>query len=95
MRKTPTATLVEVKPETFLGRGVRLSPVSTKNTKKGPALSNLGAGLFLPVSLTLKFLRAAWWPTFFPGFAIFLVVMSLNFSGDWLRDRLDPRLRQL
>ncbi len=40
-------------------------------------------------------LRAAWWPTVFPGVAIFLVVMSLNFTGDWLRDRLDPRLRQL
>ena len=40
-------------------------------------------------------LRAAWWPTVFPGLAIFLVVMSLNFTGDWLRDRLDPRLRQL
>ena len=40
-------------------------------------------------------LRAAWWPTVFPGAAIFLVVMSLNFTGDWLRDHLDPRLRQL
>ncbi len=26
---------------------------------------------------------------------IFLTVMSLNFLGDWLRDRLDPRLRQI
>ena len=30
-----------------------------------------------------------------PGLAIFLTVMSLNFVGGWLRDRLDPRLRQL
>lgn len=30
-----------------------------------------------------------------PGIAIFLTVMSFNFIGDWLRDRLDPRLRQL
>jgi len=30
-----------------------------------------------------------------PGGAIFLVVLSLNFLGDWLRDRLDPRLRQV
>jgi ABC-type dipeptide/oligopeptide/nickel transport system permease subunit len=30
-----------------------------------------------------------------PAGAIFLVVMSLNFLGDWLRDRLDPRLRQV
>ena len=24
-----------------------------------------------------------------------LTVMSLNLSGDWLRDKLDPRLRQI
>ncbi len=33
--------------------------------------------------------------TLVPGFAIFLVVLSMNFFGDWLRDRLDPRLRQV
>ena len=30
-----------------------------------------------------------------PGIAIFLLVLSLNFLGDWLRDRWDPKLRQL
>jgi ABC-type dipeptide/oligopeptide/nickel transport system permease subunit len=30
-----------------------------------------------------------------PGGAIFLTVVALNFLGDWLRDRLDPRLRQV
>ncbi len=30
-----------------------------------------------------------------PGGAIFFVVLALNFLGDWLRDKLDPRLRQL
>lgn len=30
-----------------------------------------------------------------PSAAIFFVVLSLNFLGDWLRDRLDPRLRQI
>ena len=30
-----------------------------------------------------------------PGGAIFFVVLALNFLGDWLRDRLDPRLRQV
>jgi len=30
-----------------------------------------------------------------PSAAIFAVVISLNFLGDWLRDRLDPRLRQI
>lgn len=36
----------------------------------------------------------AWWVSFFPGMAILLVVLSLNLLGDWLRDYLDPRLRQ-
>jgi len=31
----------------------------------------------------------------FPGLAIMLTVMSLNLFGDWLRDKLDPRLRQM
>jgi len=30
-----------------------------------------------------------------PGIAITLMVLSVNLFGDWLRDRLDPRLRQL
>jgi peptide/nickel transport system permease protein len=66
------------------------------------ALSFLGAGVPSPtptwgsmVSEGRGYLSTAWWPTVFPGVAIFLVVMSLNFTGDWLRDRLDPRLRQL
>ena len=29
----------------------------------------------------------------FPGVAIMLVVLSLNFIGDGLRDALDPHLR--
>ncbi len=37
----------------------------------------------------------AWWMATMPGFAILFTVMSLNLFGDWLRDKLDPRLRQL
>ena len=66
------------------------------------ALSFLGAGVPSPtptwgamVQEGRNYLSTAWWPTVFPGVAIFLTVMSLNFTGDWLRDRLDPRLRQL
>ncbi len=36
-----------------------------------------------------------WWMSIVPGLFLFLTVMSLNFLGDWLRDRLDPRLRQI
>ena len=36
----------------------------------------------------------AWWISLFPGLAILLVVLSLNLLGDWLRDFLDPKMRQ-
>lgn len=41
------------------------------------------------------FLDDGLWISLFPGLALFLVVMSFNFTGDWLRDRWDPRLRQI
>ncbi len=65
-------------------------------------LSFLGVGIPAPtpawglmVSEGREYLTTAWWSSFFPGAAIFLVVMSLNFVGDWIRDFTDPRLRQL
>ena len=36
-----------------------------------------------------------WWVSLFPGLAIMLVVLSMNLLGDWLRDRLDPKQRQV
>jgi peptide/nickel transport system permease protein len=38
---------------------------------------------------------SAWWLAFFPGIAIMLVVLSMNLLGDWLRDKFDPRQRQV
>jgi peptide/nickel transport system permease protein len=65
-------------------------------------LSYLGAGIPPPtpawgamVADGRDYLGSAWWIAFFPGMAIFLTVLALNFLGDWLRDRLDPRLRQI
>ena len=36
-----------------------------------------------------------WWISLFPGIAITLVSLSLNLLGDWLRDLLDPKLRNI
>ncbi|MCI0788499.1 MAG: ABC transporter permease subunit [Chloroflexi bacterium] len=65
-------------------------------------LSFLGAGVPPPtaawgsmVSDGRDRLAGFWWIATFPGLAIMLTVMSLNLFGDWLRDKLDPRLRQL
>ena len=40
-------------------------------------------------------LASAWWISLFPGIAIAFTVLAFNMLGDWLRDRLDPRLRGL
>ena len=65
-------------------------------------LSYLGAGIpaNIPswgrmISDGREYLSTAWWTSVFPGVGLFLTVMSMNFIGDWLRDRLDPRLRQI
>ena len=66
------------------------------------SLSFLGAGIPPPtptwgsmVSDGRDLFNRAWWISFFPGVAIALVVLAANFLGDWIRDRLDPKLRQL
>jgi len=41
------------------------------------------------------YLLISWWTATLPGLAIMLVVLSLNLLGDWVRDRLDPRLRRI
>jgi peptide/nickel transport system permease protein len=35
------------------------------------------------------------WVAAFPGFAMGLTLLAMNMFGDWLRDKLDPRLRQV
>jgi peptide/nickel transport system permease protein len=65
-------------------------------------LSFLGAGVPPPtptwgqmVSNGRAYIETAWWISLFPGLAIAAVVLAFNLLGDWLRDHLDPRLRQL
>ncbi len=38
-------------------------------------------------------LNRAWWVSLFPGLAILLTTLSINFVGDGLRIALDPRVR--
>ena len=40
-------------------------------------------------------IKTGWWVSLFPGLAIALTVLSVNLLGDWLRDKLDPKLRQV
>jgi peptide/nickel transport system permease protein len=66
------------------------------------ALSFLGVGLPPPtpswgvmVADGRGLIEQAWWISILPGIAILVTVLSLNILGDWVRDRLDPKLRQV
>ena len=63
------------------------------------SLSFLGVGIPPPtpawglmVADGRNLVATAWWISTFPGLAILLVTLSINLLGDWLRDRLDPKL---
>ena len=66
------------------------------------SLSFLGAGVPPPtaawgsmVASGRDYIVSAWWVSAIPGIAIMLLVIAFNMLGDWLRDRLDPKLRQV
>jgi peptide/nickel transport system permease protein len=66
------------------------------------ALSFLGVGIPPPtpswgvmVADGRGLIEQAWWVSILPGVAILVTVLSLNILGDWVRDRLDPKLRQV
>lgn len=61
----------------FLGLGIQ------------PPLTSLGQML----GAGRKHLLLAWWIAVLPGSVIFLSTLSISIFGDWLRDRLDPTLR--
>ena len=66
------------------------------------SLSFLGLGLpvgepawGIMVSEGKAVILDVWWLSLLPGLAITGVVLAFNYTGDWLRDALDPKLRRL
>jgi peptide/nickel transport system permease protein len=66
------------------------------------ALSFLGAGLPRPtpawglmIADGRELIVTAWWVSMLPGLAIMFTALALNLLGDWLRDHLDPKLRNV
>jgi len=64
---------------TFLGLGVQ------------PTIPSWGSML----ADARDYLAVAWWMGIFPGLALMLTVLTINLLGDWLRDYLDPTLRNI
>jgi peptide/nickel transport system permease protein len=61
----------------FLGLGVRPPTATWGNMLEG----------------AYSYIETAYWMWLFPGLLIVLIVLSINFVGDGLRDALDPRSR--
>jgi ABC-type dipeptide/oligopeptide/nickel transport system permease subunit len=64
------------------------------------ALSFLGLGVQPPtptwgsmISLNRAYINSAPWTVIFPGLAISITVISFNILGDFVRDKLDPRMQ--
>ena len=65
-------------------------------------LSFLGLGVQSPemswgLMLTdaRPYMQRAWWTITLPGVAIMITCLAANIFGDWMRDTLDPKRRQL
>ena len=65
-------------------------------------LSFLGCGIPPPnpswgviIAEGRNYIEEAWWICVFPGIGIGLTCLSMNMIGDWIRDKLDPKLRQV
>ena len=66
----------------------------------GLSFLGLGVGLTRPTWGSMladgrAYVSTAWWLATIPGLAIMITVLSINLIGDWLRDALDPQLRNI
>lgn len=69
--------IVQESTLSFLGIGVPLTM---------PSL-----GMMISSGYTFLF-AGVWWPVFFPGLVLTLLILSVNIFGDWLRQELNPRM---
>jgi peptide/nickel transport system permease protein/oligopeptide transport system permease protein len=78
---TIPAVMLDESFMSFLGVGVP-APLASWGTLVSDA-----ASLINPI-------RSYWWLLVFPGMAMTLTLLALNFLGDGLRDALDPRVKK-
>lgn len=86
-----------ISPVTVIGTAIFGGALLTES-----ALSFLGLGVPPPaptwgglLSDATLYMSTAPWLSVFPGLAISITLLGVNLFGDALRDRLDPRMRQL
>lgn len=96
----PTIVLRHVVPNVLTPVIVLATATVANNIVVEASLTFLGLGVqaTLPswgsmLADARDYLAVAWWMGIFPGLALMLTVLAINLLGDWLRDYLDPRLR--
>jgi peptide/nickel transport system permease protein len=96
---TPRIILVHILPNVLTPAVVVATLELARVIVLEAGLSFLGLGVQPPfpswgrmLAEGRTYIASAWWIITFPGLALMLTVLAVNLLGDWLRDRLDPRL---
>lgn len=93
--------LVHILPNVLSQVLILLTLEVARMTLMEASLSYLGLGVPPPtpswgrmLSESREYMVIAYWIVLFPGIAIMLTVLGVNFMGDGLRDALDPTLQE-
>lgn len=84
---TPLIVLASLQVSTFIIAEASISFLGFGVQPPTPAWGNM-------LNEGKNFIFSSWWLITFPGLAIVLTTLGINLFGDWLRDELDPELKQ-
>lgn len=83
---TPLIILSSLQVATFIIAEASVSFLGFGVQPPTPAWGNM-------LSEGKDYIFTSWWLITFPGIAIVITALGVNFFGDWLRDTLDPELK--
>lgn len=84
---TPLIVLASLQVSTFIIAEASVSFLGFGVQPPTPAWGNM-------LNEGKNYILTAWWLITLPGLAIMLTTLGINLFGDWLRDELDPELKQ-
>ncbi len=84
---TPLIVLASLQVSTFIIAEASVSFLGFGVQPPTPAWGNM-------LNEGKNFILSSWWLITFPGLAIVLTTLGINLFGDWLRDELDPEMKQ-